>query len=41
MWIINKYVKKQTLKGRLDYVNQEAQYTNLNPGQLTDLLPKE
>ena len=26
MWIINKYVKKQALKGRFDYVNQEAQY---------------
>ena len=27
MWIINKYVEKQTLlKRSLDYVNQEAQY---------------
>ena len=25
MWIIKKYVEKQTLKGRLNYVNQEAQ----------------
>ena len=29
MWIINKYVKKQTLKDSLDYVDQEAQYKNL------------
>ena len=26
LWIINNHIKKQTLKGRLDYVNQEAQY---------------
>jgi hypothetical protein len=34
MWIINKYVEKQTLKGRLDYANQEAQYKP----QITDKL---